>query len=373
MNAVAKAQAEAYELVERYLHRVEQNLPKNLRQDVMEELRPLLDESLQDRALEAGRAPDEEIAVEVLRRFGKPEEVALRYTPEQQYLIGPRMYPAFLHVTRIVLIVVAAFYLFWFTVSVAGMGKWSDIAADRVIGGEVTSFVNEFVTRFTNMMVQFTQTALANIAILVIAFAIADRVSQQNAAKEESWDPRKLPALPKAEEKKDKDVISVGDRMFKIYATLALAAILNFYPHWFGITFINNNDIRNIPYWALGLNLPVLLMNVWWGGALALNVWLLKMGRWTREARWCEFGLGLFGLGIVWLIIASSGPAQFDTASWSDAPSRLVEVARRGVPWAGRAVVYILKWVLAIGVIEALWRLYRLFTRYPLWRESEQV
>ncbi len=371
MNAVAKTQSEAYELVERYLHQVEENLPKDLRQDVMEELRPLLDESLQERALEAGRPPDQALAVEVLRGFGNPEEVAARYTPEPQYLIGPRMYPAFIHVARIVLIVLLCFYGFWLAISLAGLGKWSDIAAERVIGTEI-DMLHEVTSRITNTAVRFIQTALTNLAILVVVFAIVDRANRGKPAME--WDPQKLPALPKPEEKKDRDLISAGDRIFKIYATMVLAAVLNFYPHWFGITFINNNDVRSIPYWALGLNLPVLLINVWWGGALALNVWLLKMGRWNRESRWCEFGLGLFGLFIVWMIIASSGAANFDAAGWgADAPGRLVELARRGVPWAGRAVLYILKFVLIVGVIEALWRLYRIFTRHPLWGEASKV
>lgn len=70
------------------------------------ELHSLLSESLEQRAELAGRMPDEEMAVELLREFGEPEDVAARYD-EPRYLIGPRLYPTLMYVVLIIVIVPA--------------------------------------------------------------------------------------------------------------------------------------------------------------------------------------------------------------------------------------------------------------------------
>ncbi len=40
-------------------------------------------------------------ATDVLREFGKPEAVAERYRPAAQYLIGLRLFPAYVSVAKI--------------------------------------------------------------------------------------------------------------------------------------------------------------------------------------------------------------------------------------------------------------------------------
>jgi hypothetical protein len=66
-------------LVDAYVEDVAQLLPRRQRSDVSLELRGLVHEELQSRAASAGRALDADIALEGLRAFGKPPEVAARY------------------------------------------------------------------------------------------------------------------------------------------------------------------------------------------------------------------------------------------------------------------------------------------------------
>lgn len=71
----------ANEVIESYVTDVALRLPRKQRNDVAFELRALIDEGLQDKAEATGRAVDTSMAIEFLRAFGRPAEVAARYRP----------------------------------------------------------------------------------------------------------------------------------------------------------------------------------------------------------------------------------------------------------------------------------------------------
>ena len=71
----------ANEMIEAYVTDVATRLPRRQRHDVALELRELLQEELQGRAERAGRAADGEVAAQLLRDFGRPDDVAARYRP----------------------------------------------------------------------------------------------------------------------------------------------------------------------------------------------------------------------------------------------------------------------------------------------------
>jgi len=72
---------DANAIIEDYVNTVGAKLPRKLRDDVGLELRTLLTEQLGSAAEEAGRPADGEMAMDLLRRFGAPDEVATRYDP----------------------------------------------------------------------------------------------------------------------------------------------------------------------------------------------------------------------------------------------------------------------------------------------------
>ena len=76
-------------LIESYVLDVTRRLPRRMRNDVAFELRALLSESVRDRAADAGRAPDEAMALQIVREFGQPEDVAARYHPPGDPIIPP--------------------------------------------------------------------------------------------------------------------------------------------------------------------------------------------------------------------------------------------------------------------------------------------
>ena len=71
----------ATEVIEIYIGDTARLLPGSQREDVATELRSLLNEELQVRALESGRPPDESLALSLVRGYGYPNEVAARYQP----------------------------------------------------------------------------------------------------------------------------------------------------------------------------------------------------------------------------------------------------------------------------------------------------
>lgn len=121
----------ANDVIESYVTDIAVRLPRRQRNDVAFELRALLGEELQGRAASAGRAPDADMAMELVRGFGRPAEVAARYRPTVT-IIDPVDGRAFVWATIIGLAVIwgagllgqlqqptASTEAFWL-----GLGRW---------------------------------------------------------------------------------------------------------------------------------------------------------------------------------------------------------------------------------------------------------
>jgi hypothetical protein len=307
----------AMELVDRYVHEVGQYLPSRLRADVEAELRSLLAESLEERARAAGRPADAQLAADVVREFGVPRDVASRYAPEPQYLIGPRLYPIYVTALKIMVPVLAAIVL---ALVVAGQFRHS---------GEPPS-----VAPFIRATGQFLWSALVNLGIMTLVFALVERAIRHREAAGAAWDPSALPAV------NDPDRISYFGRIFALYAIAALALLFNFFPDWVAVVVFNNANSRvyQLLEPAFGRYLP--LLNTWWALAFAVNLVVLRQGRWQRATRWADFGLELFNAVILLLIFIGPPVFRYDL---------LIKV--------------VLQWFLVFSAIKACVMLYRLLVR----------
>jgi hypothetical protein len=92
-------------VIDSYVNSIAARLPHRLRNDVGVELRTLLMEQLATAAAAAGRAPDEKLAVELVRGFGLPEEVAARYSPRGFQIIEPAHAPVFVALSAVCVVV----------------------------------------------------------------------------------------------------------------------------------------------------------------------------------------------------------------------------------------------------------------------------
>ena len=89
-------------LIDRYIEQVGENLPRKDREDILKEIRSILEDTLESRSQTENRPVDEDLIVVVLKDFGSPSKVAASYLPPR-YLIGPRLYPTFFMLTKIIL------------------------------------------------------------------------------------------------------------------------------------------------------------------------------------------------------------------------------------------------------------------------------
>lgn len=94
----------ANDVIDLYVKDVAARLPRNKRNDVAFELRALLLESLHDRSA-AGQNADADIAMTLVREFGRPDEVAARYLPVLS-IIDPADGARFLRLTWIGLAII---------------------------------------------------------------------------------------------------------------------------------------------------------------------------------------------------------------------------------------------------------------------------
>ena len=144
-------------IIENYIQEVGNHLPRRLRDDVGMELRGLLTEHLESVARDAGRTADGEMAIEVLRRFGRPDEVAVRYAPRGFDLVEPELSP-------------------WLVkLAVAGIAVQWAVTLPRVFAAEIT--LGEWWSRWDSW-------AFTWIGILVVWFGMA------------SWIRRRFPVNP---------------------------------------------------------------------------------------------------------------------------------------------------------------------------------
>ena len=97
------------ELLEQYLNVVKMYLPREQREDIINELYENLLSEMEDREAELGRALNEDEQAEILKRHGPPQLMAKRYAPDQpsftfgRQLIGPESFPIYVKVLWVVL------------------------------------------------------------------------------------------------------------------------------------------------------------------------------------------------------------------------------------------------------------------------------
>lgn len=310
----------AQELLDRYIHEVGRKLPRKLREDVKAELRSLLEETLNERAAQAGRAVDADLAVDVLREFGEPDTVALRYQPAQ-YLIGPAYFPAFLTILRIVFSVLGALFL----------------AATIYSLIQNANSLNAALSVWVESMMNLVGLALANFGLLVVIFFIIERVDSRQKT-ESKWNPRDLPAV------EDHDKINRAEMVGGLVFLIVLLAAFNFFPNLLSFFFITDGVWGRWPALTETFRQNfVPWLSLLWLAEIALRAIVLARGRWRVPTRLAELGINVLGLAFLYQVIRA---ANIFTPSFFDS---LIKI--------GLVVVLI------IGVIECCVQVYRLITR----------
>jgi hypothetical protein len=273
-------------LIDRYVSEVADRLPEKMRDDLSKEIRSLIEDTLEDRAQAAGKSVDDEgLVTEVLKGFGSPAKMAASYLPPR-YLIGPRLYPIFWLVFRIVLGIAALVWVVTLGVNLA----------------ETATSVQNGVTILVQSIVDFFGSAMAVLGNIVLIFALIEWLMPKvTKEKEGAWDPRSM------EDRREQDKVSLAEAIAGIVFTLIALLVFNLYPQWVGVGFTDGGKVVFTPILTEAFFRLLPVLNVVWILDLVKEAILIRESKWTGFTRWMDIGLHVAGIGIAAAMIVT-GP-----------------------------------------------------------------
>jgi hypothetical protein len=120
------------DLFERYLQAVRKYLPWQRQDDIVAELRANLEAQREEREAELGRPLTEGEMIDWLKELGPPLEMAARYQPPR-YLIGPAIFPMYVHILRLVAMWMSIVYAISVVIRVIVESHTPEWVAGRII------------------------------------------------------------------------------------------------------------------------------------------------------------------------------------------------------------------------------------------------
>ncbi len=328
-------------LIDRYVNEIGKRLPAKTRADIENELRSTLEDMLEDRATQAGRPADEALAADLLKEYGAPDKVAATYQPAQ-YLIGPRLYPFFMMVLKIVVSVLTGVAIFGFGIRF-GTGALTTQAFIAQLGKSLLEYFGGLMSAFGN---------------IVIVFAILQRVLPESEFEDEKneWNPADLMKEP------EPDDVTPWEPIFTIAFTVAGLVIFNFYPNLLGFSFNKGDVWVFIPALSEAFFRMLPFINLAWILQIALQLVLLRQGRWTPASRWFSLGIELLGVGIAVALLMGPPIIAFDITALADSPLQPDTVTLLGTIFQ-----QIGRWALIIAIVvggaDAVKTLVRIFKK----------
>lgn len=271
-------------LIDKYVAEVGKHLPLlKGREDVEKELKSTLEDMLEDKAEQAGRPRDEAMEIELLKEYGSPQRIASSYNPHP-YLIGPRMFPFFLMVLKIVLTVVIVIMLV--LSSIKAVTAFPLFAAD---------FMQVIMQGFGNAL----STAIAAFGNVVIVFAILERILPEKEmgdfSNEKDWDPASLAKQP------DPDMVKRGDLIVEVVFTAL------------GLAFLNG--MFNLPVFTKEFSQFIPWINAVFLGEIILDVYLLVTAKWNTPGRIAKVIIEAVGIAITVILIRTPNLTLFTNES----------------------------------------------------------
>ncbi len=257
-------------LIDRYIYAIGRQLPRKKRGDIQAELKSTLIDTLEARSQ---GEPSEEQVEELLTEFGPPEKVAASYWPESQYLIGPKLYPLFRMSIGIALLVF--------------------VIVQLVLLGVVVVFDQQPI-QVLEVLGSIVGSIFTTIGVVVLVFAVLQRLDVNPDLEQEQWDPRDLPEI------EPKNEINRRGLVVEITIALIIIAILLFWPDKIGF--------RLNPWSGIILNpviisaIPLIILSVLIG--IGIDVVLIWRGRWETSTRIAKIGSNLFSIYVLGVLLS---------------------------------------------------------------------
>ena len=331
-------------LIDKYIAEVGKHLPRKNRADIEAEIRSTLEDMLEER--NQGKAPaDEATVMQLLKEYGSPREVAATYKTHQ-YLIGPRLFPIFEWVIRIVVAVVAGASLLGFGLGLtetgltgpaflSALGEWfSDL-----IGGLVAAFGN-----------------------VVLVFAILERTKAAHEFEKEfkEWDPKELEAAP------DPDKVDLPDHIATLIFTFLGLVVLNLYPNLMAIRYLSNGAWVTLPVLTATFFSFLAWINITGALQIAFNGFMLGQKVWTPVTRILGILVDIAGMILGIVILRTPGifgitPEGLNSIGLAEAANELSRLFN----YLPSLIIFIVVIVTTIKVIKSLLQIFSARPKSP--------
>lgn len=307
-------------LIDRYVTEVGRNLPLvKGRKDIEKELRSTLEDMLEDRASTTGRMRDEAMEIELLKEYGAPQTIAQTYNPHP-YLIGPRMFPIFIMVLKIVITVISIVLTVLMGIKIFTLSPMAGPEFAQAVWDGLTGIVSAAIAAFGN---------------IVLVFAILERyvpASEFKMDEEKEWDPASLKKEPESDE------VKLWEPILAIVFTFIAISIFNFNPQWLGFYIFSGDKSAFIPALTEAFFRWLPWINIGWVAEIVMNGMLIRTGRWTMPTRLFSIGIKIFQIVILYFLftgpsILAATPESLQAAGVFDAESAqtLGELAQKAI------------------------------------------
>jgi hypothetical protein len=213
------------DLIDRYLVAVRRQLPQDLQDDVIAELKDSLRSEAEEHENAAGRAMTQDEQAAMLKKRGHPFLMASRYLP-QRYLIGPALFPYYRQTLK--------FVVFWVVLPIV------------LIGGAVHAiYAADPFGVWSRVLSGAWNGAIFSVGIVTIVFAILEH-ERLRITFLDSWNPAKLPEP------------SAGRMVPRSESVIGLVFALTFLVWWTGVVrvpdfqFYIEGEVKFVPapVWA---------------------------------------------------------------------------------------------------------------------------
>ena len=331
-------------LIDKYIAEVGKHLPRKNRTDIEAEIRSTLEDMLDERKTAEGPA-EEATVMALLKEYGSPREVAATYKTHP-YLIGPRLFPIFETVIKIVLAVVAGASLIGLAVSLAKTG---------LTGPEFVSSIGEWFGGLIGGLIA----AFGNV---VLVFAILERTQAANEFEKEfkEWDPKELKSEP------DPDQIDRPDHIATIIFTFLGLVILNLYPNLLAIRYLNDGTWVSIPVLTEAFFRFLPWINILSLVQIIFHGFMLGQRMWTPVTRLLGIVVDIAGMILAIVLLRTPGVFNFTSEVWSAiSNAETAETLSRLFAVLPTLIIAIVVIATTVSVIKGLLRLFHNQSPYP--------
>jgi hypothetical protein len=278
-------------LIETYIYEVTRRLPEKSREDIAMELRSTIEDMIPENYTE-------ENVMEQLEKLGNPAVLAASYRDTPNYLIGPKVYDAYIHTTKLIIP-----WAVLITILVHIVESIVLFTGDQSI---LTVIIKTFATIIPSIIMTLIQVffwvTIVFIFIERVGLAKTDLPLTKNGV---SWSPKDLKSIVIIPRKK---LISKGEIIFGVIWMVIWAIVYFKADHLVGIyQSINGDGLQFImpifnqnallSYWPIVVAFIIL--------EIGLIVYKYKVGKWTYPLAWINTIIHTASL-IAFFVIASN-------------------------------------------------------------------